>query len=225
MWLAIVNIRGWILCQQARFSSTRTSVYQGGGGGGGGGETGLKTMFVAVCDSLQHMWQNIRFSKFFASSHGWRPCWQKLLSAPIFQNSVCTAGYSFVSGIQKLRDHTVIDEDRTYARKRYEYSRITCKACTIDSNVKKPTSTTHSATHREKNRANFGKFLENHVDSMEYVIVSKTFRFSRWRMYISGGWRLRQSEGDTPFSNVGVCATKWLRCKRNPDMIISQSEM
>jgi hypothetical protein len=31
--------------------------------------TRLKTVFVSVCGNLQHMWQNIRFLKFFASLH------------------------------------------------------------------------------------------------------------------------------------------------------------
>jgi hypothetical protein len=43
----------------AMFFSTRTSVRRGG--------TGLKTVFLSVCGNLQHIGQNLRFLKFFAS--------------------------------------------------------------------------------------------------------------------------------------------------------------
>ena len=43
----------------AMFLSIRTSDYRGG--------TGLKTVFVSVCGNRQHIGQNIRFLKFFAS--------------------------------------------------------------------------------------------------------------------------------------------------------------
>jgi hypothetical protein len=56
VWLIIGSKR--CFCQHACTSHSR-------GGGGGGG---LKTVFVSVCDNLQHIqvWQKIRFSKFFS---------------------------------------------------------------------------------------------------------------------------------------------------------------
>ena len=48
-------------CHYREVFSTRTSGCRGG--------TGLKTVFVSVCCNLQHIWQNIRFLKFF--HHKW----------------------------------------------------------------------------------------------------------------------------------------------------------
>jgi hypothetical protein len=46
---------------QAAFLSPRTTDCRGG--------TGLKTVSVSVCGNLQHIWQNLRFLKFFAFLH------------------------------------------------------------------------------------------------------------------------------------------------------------
>ena len=56
---------------KATFLSTRASDCRGG--------TGLKTVFVSVCGNLQHISQNIRFLKLFASLYMIMPYIRALL--------------------------------------------------------------------------------------------------------------------------------------------------